>query len=116
MNIITEYNIGDFVYFMDKQNRDVIGDIKIYGGIIESITCYIKNQKTEINYIISVTNPLRGRYELNERFLFKNIKDINKFFTNNMRQFLDESFVSKETFDDDTDGGEEDMEDIPLPF
>jgi len=94
MNVETKYNIHDSVLFL-KDNGNSTGDVAVKGGIVRSFT--INCEDTSIIKIVYgvIMDPDRmdgdGEWvEIYEHHLFKDEKDVMKFFRKNMKIQLED--------------------------
>lgn len=104
MKISTKYNISQKVYFlMPKSN--ILTDVIVKCGIIENIKVSVnENENIIINYCVNCTLNLyeSSKFDIYEQNIFSDIKEINKFFEENMRYALEE-FTKNEGKPNDDD-------------
>lgn len=94
MNVSTKYNIDDYVLFVLSDRTQETGNINIFYGYIKQIEILKTDRHLNIHYRIKQTKS-SNEYTINEKYLFKDVKEIFKFFNQNARNFLN---VDKQAF------------------
>lgn len=87
MTFNTKFDKNDTIYFIMQVGK--IGECEIFIGIINSIfVTYDAYNKTNKSYNVTCKSN-NSRYSIDEKYLFKNVKEISSLFNENVRSFLD---------------------------
>lgn len=91
MKLDSKYNINQSVCFLRPLGGN--GNVEVQGGIIKQINviCNARNE-VEIKYIVSASP---GQLEIKEEYLFREEKDVMKFFYKNMKIQLEDVEIKR---------------------
>ena len=115
MKIETSYNLHDTVFFLESGNS--VGDVSVRCGMIKEIEIKISDNggTCEVTYKIIMDSSASYQndwFEVNEEFLFKNEKDVMKFFNKNMKIQLEKTEDKRERLESLVLN--EDVDDLPF--